>query len=199
MSLIDASRSHDHVEPTAGSSASATDPDRQRVAADAAVRHRVAADVVRSAADAVRAADADAADTIRRAADAIRGAFDTTLTLRHAGPRTLRLAFECQGPADAPVLLVAGGISAHRHVAASASFPEPGWWPGQAGPGRALDTARWRVLAIDWLGADGNLDLAIDSADQADAFARADGERYVLRDDKAAKGFLQVEDFKRIV
>lgn len=103
--------------------------------------------------------------------EAVRGSFLHTLPLRHAGPRQLRLSFEWQGPADAPVLLVAGGISAHRHVAASSEFPEAGWWPEQAGRGRALDTARYRVLAIDWVGADGSLDLAIDSADQADAFA----------------------------
>ena len=100
-----------------------------------------------------------------------RGAFNTTLQLRHAGPRTLRLSYEWQGPADAPVLLVAGGISAHRHVAASADCPEPGWWPQQAGAGRALDTSRFRILAINWIGADGTLDAPIDSSDQADAIA----------------------------
>ena len=103
--------------------------------------------------------------------DAARGSFLRVLNLRHAGPRQLRLSFEWQGPVGAPVLLVAGGISAHRHVAASPSFPEPGWWPQQAGPGLALDTSRFRVLAVDWIGADGSLDVAIDSADQADAFA----------------------------
>jgi len=108
---------------------------------------------------------------IQAAAGAGRGAFLQVLPLRHAGPRPVRLAYEWQGPAGAPVLLVAGGISAHRHVAASPAFPEAGWWPQQAGPGLALDTERFRVLAIDWLGADGSLDLAIDSADQADAFA----------------------------
>ena len=100
-----------------------------------------------------------------------RGAFNTTLQLRHAGLRTLRLAYEWQGPFGAPVLLVAGGISAHRHVTASVDCPEPGWWPQQAGIGRALDTSRFRILAIDWIGADGTLDAPIDSSDQADAIA----------------------------
>ncbi|MEO7251883.1 MAG: homoserine O-succinyltransferase [Arenimonas sp.] len=103
--------------------------------------------------------------------NAWRHSFLHTICLRHAGPRQVRIAFECQGAADAPVLLVAGGISAHRHVAASASFVEPGWWPEQVGPGAALDTDRYRVVAIDWLGADGSLDAPIDSGDQADAFA----------------------------
>ena len=100
-----------------------------------------------------------------------RGAFHAQLKLRHAGARSLRIAWECQGPKDAPVLIVAGGISAHRHAGASARYPEPGWWQEQVGPGLAIDTTRFRVLAIDWLGSDGGLDIAIDSADQAEAFA----------------------------
>jgi len=100
-----------------------------------------------------------------------RDAFDLTLELRHAGPRRVTLRYEWQGPEDAPLLVVAGGISADRHVGACARFPEPGWWPHQAGEGLALDTRRFRLLSIDWLGADGNLDAPIDSADQADALA----------------------------
>jgi len=100
-----------------------------------------------------------------------REAFAATLSLRHAGARRVGLRYEWQGPEDAPLVLVAGGISAHRHVGACERFPEPGWWPQQAGPGLALDTRRFRLLSIDWLGADGSLDAPIDSADQADAFA----------------------------
>jgi homoserine O-acetyltransferase/O-succinyltransferase len=100
---------------------------------------------------------------------AIRGTVRATLPLRYASARTVGIAYELVGPADAPVVLIAGGISAHRHVVASDSFPEPGWWQNQSGAG--LDTGRVRLLAIDWLGADGTLDAAIDSADQADAIA----------------------------
>ena len=100
-----------------------------------------------------------------------REAFTHELSLRHAGKRRVGLRYEWQGPEDAPLVIVAGGISAHRHVGAGAAFPEPGWWPQQAGESLALDTARLRVLAIDWLGADGTLDAPIDSADQADAIA----------------------------
>ena len=112
-----------------------------------------------------------AADTpdLRQAAG--RESFAATLELRHAGRRQVQIRYEWQGPEDAPLVLVAGGISAHRHFGACEAFPEPGWWPRQAGPGLALDSARLRLLAIDWLGADGTLDAPIDSADQADAIA----------------------------
>jgi homoserine O-acetyltransferase len=100
-----------------------------------------------------------------------RGVVEATLALRHSGPRRLRIGWESHGREDAPCVLVAGGISAGRHVGASAAYPEPGWWPAQAAPGGALDPARVRVLAIDWLGADGTLDAPIDTTDQADAIA----------------------------
>lgn len=105
------------------------------------------------------------------AADAVRGTVARELGLRHAGTRCMRIAYELHGAAHAPVVLVAGGISAGRHVAASAAFPETGWWEQQAGAGRVLDPSRYRILAIDWIGADGTLDAPIDAADQADAIA----------------------------
>ena len=127
------------------------------------------------AVDAIGVAEAgvplDASESADVRALAGRDCFVRRLQLRHGGSREVRLSFEWQGPEDAPLLVVAGGISAHRHVGANATFPEPGWWPQQVGPGQALDTNRFRVLAIDWIGADGSLDLAIDSTDQADAFA----------------------------
>lgn len=100
-----------------------------------------------------------------------RGELRVDLALRHAGPRRVTLCYELLGDPVAPVVCVAGGISAHRHVAASAAYPEPGWWDGQVGAGRPLDPAHVAVLAIDWLGADGALDAIIDPADQADALA----------------------------
>ncbi len=100
-----------------------------------------------------------------------RECFDIDLQLRHAGTRRLRIACEWQGPQDAPVIVVAGGISAHKHLSASLEYAEPGWWQSQVGPGRALDSSRFRLLAIDWIGSDGTFDAPIDSADQADAIA----------------------------
>ena len=100
--------------------------------------------------------------------DAVRGTLCVPLRMRHAGLQTVRIRYEVVGAADAPVLVVAGGISADRHVLASAAFPEPGWWQGQAD---SFDLQRQRLVAIDWLGSDGSLDVPIDGADQADAIA----------------------------
>ncbi|WP_311238693.1 MULTISPECIES: homoserine O-succinyltransferase [unclassified Xanthomonas] len=102
---------------------------------------------------------------------ALRGDIAVSLPMRHAGMREVRLRYELIGAANAPVVFVAGGISAHRHLAASDVFPEKGWVDGQVGAGRALDPASRRLLAFDFLGADGTLDAPIDTADQADAIA----------------------------
>lgn len=101
-----------------------------------------------------------------------RGEIALELDMRHAGPRLVRVRYEVQGHDDAPVVLVAGGISAHRHLAPSDSFPEKGWLNDLVGAGRALDPAQRRLLAIDFVGADGKLDAPIDTADQADAIVR---------------------------
>lgn len=103
--------------------------------------------------------------------DPLRGEVDVDLALRHAGPRRVTLRYELLGGFDRPIVCVAGGISANRHVAASTPFPEPGWWDAQVGADCALDPARVGVLAFDWIGADGALDAVIDPADQADALA----------------------------
>jgi len=102
---------------------------------------------------------------------AMRGQLDLVLPLRHAGTRAVRIAYEVVGPVDAPAVFVAGGISAHRHVAANAAFPENGWANDLVGAGRALDPSRCRIVAFDYVGADGRTDAPIDTADQADAVA----------------------------
>ena len=88
------------------------------------------------------------------------------MPLRHGGIAGFKLRYEMIGPEGAPLLLAAGGISAGCHVLASATYPEPGWWQSQAA---ALEAHR--ILAIDWVGGDGTIDLPIDPADQADAIA----------------------------
>ena len=60
-----------------------------------------------------------------------------------------RLAWQCAGPADAPLIIALGGISAHRRTC---SAEGNGWWESQCGAGKTLDTQRFRVLGIDWLG-----------------------------------------------
>ncbi|RDZ29440.1 homoserine O-succinyltransferase MetX [Lysobacter silvisoli] len=114
----------------------------------------------------------DAATTsLFERADAARGELRVELALRHAGLRTLTLRYEVQGDRALPALFVAGGISAHRHLAPSRSYPEAGWWESQVGRGLALDPSRYCLVSFDWIGADGSLDAALDPADQADAVA----------------------------
>ena len=114
------------------------------------------------------AVDADPAASVPPAR---RGEFDIELSLRHAGPRPVRLRYEVAGDDASPAILVSGGISAHRHVAANAADGSAGWWEAQVGAGRPIDPARHRIVSFDWIGADGTLDAPIDPADQADAIA----------------------------
>jgi homoserine O-acetyltransferase len=100
---------------------------------------------------------------------ASRGRLEVSLPMRHAGTRRVGIAWELVGPGAAPVVFVAGGISAHRHVAANARFGERGWAEGLVAEGRALDPSRCRLLSFDYIGSDGGLDAPIDTADQADA------------------------------
>jgi len=108
------------------------------------------------------------ADAVRE----LRGEISLRLELRHAGIRQVTLRYELIGEASLPVVLVAGGISAHRHVVANETFPENGWANALAQSGRALDPAHVRLLAIDYLGADGKLDVPLETADQADAIVQ---------------------------
>lgn len=66
-----------------------------------------------------------------------------------AALRSATLAWQSTGPADAPLVIALGGISAHRRACAADGS---GWWEAQCGEGRVLDTRRFRVLGIDWLG-----------------------------------------------
>ncbi len=106
-------------------------------------------------------------------ADARRAECDIDLPMRHARIRRVRLRLEWIGPRHSPAVWVAGGISAHRHLAANALDVGDGWWQSAVGRGRALDPGCHRLIGFDWLGADGSLDAPIDSADQADAIAAA--------------------------
>lgn len=98
--------------------------------------------------------------------NAVRGEMRHGIPLTHGSTADFDFRYELAGPENAPLLLVAGGISAGRHVVASAEYPEEGWWQCQSAA-----FAGYRVLAIDWVGADGTIDLPIDPSDQADALA----------------------------
>jgi homoserine O-acetyltransferase len=86
-----------------------------------------------------------------------------------------RVAFRLVGPRDAPVVAVLGGISAHRYL-----IDAEGWWPEIVGPNRGVDTTRYRVLGIDYLGGlglsstpdGGSAFPPVSSFDQADVLRR---------------------------
>lgn len=84
--------------------------------------------------------------------------------------------FELVGPSNAPVVVVVGGISATRHVAAHTDDPTPGWWDIVVGAERAIDTRVLRVLGVDFIdggrGSDGRPQHVVTTHDQADAIVR---------------------------
>jgi homoserine O-acetyltransferase len=87
------------------------------------------------------------------------------------GPCDIEVAYLWAGPVGAPTVIVQGGISAGRDVCAVDSRDAPGWWEALVGEGRAIDLARHRVLAIDWITAGDLGAIAVSSEDQADALA----------------------------
>ncbi|MBD8524994.1 homoserine O-succinyltransferase MetX [Pseudomarimonas arenosa] len=95
------------------------------------------------------------------------------LPMRHAGQRRVFLRVEVVGSPQSPAVWVAGGISAGQHVLRNALDVSEGWWQSLADQRGALDPGRYRLLACDWVGAEGDIDAPIDTADQADAIALA--------------------------
>jgi homoserine O-acetyltransferase/O-succinyltransferase len=98
------------------------------------------------------------------------------LALHHGGRLApVRIAYRLAGRRGAPVVAVMGGISAGRLVFGLEQ--EHGWWQGIVGPGCALDTDRYRVLGIDFLGGShsstgpgpGQRFPSVSSFDQADS------------------------------
>jgi homoserine O-acetyltransferase len=73
----------------------------------------------------------------------------------HFGGRldNVRIAWRLVGDPAAPVIAALGGISAGRCVVDTGA--EKGWWSDIIGPGRALDSSRYRILGIDFLGGSG--------------------------------------------
>ncbi|MFJ7149113.1 homoserine O-acetyltransferase [Streptomyces sp. NPDC100445] len=83
---------------------------------------------------------------------------ETPLPLEAGGELPgLRLAFETWGqlaPDRSNAVLVLHALTGDSHVAGPAGpgHPTAGWWDGLVGPGRALDTDRWFVVAPNVLG-----------------------------------------------
>jgi pimeloyl-ACP methyl ester carboxylesterase len=63
----------------------------------------------------------------------------------------VRVAWRVTGNPRGPLVAALGGISAGRAVA-DIGTSEKGWWCDVIGPGKALDTERYQVLGIDFLG-----------------------------------------------
>jgi len=83
-------------------------------------------------------------------------------TLYHGDTLTrARVAFRLTGAEGAPVVAALGGISAHRVVAGRKG---EAWWTEVVGPGLALDTERYRVLGIDYVGGTGDSSRHTDAA-----------------------------------
>lgn len=83
------------------------------------------------------------------------------------------IGFALHGDPGLPLVVVLGGISAGRNVT---GVHHPGWWQDFVGDAQAIDTRRFSVLGIDFLGgagastgATGPAFPAISTADQARA------------------------------
>ena len=76
---------------------------------------------------------------------AVRDAHRVALSFSEAPP------YEITGPANAPVVVALGGISADRHVTSTTADTSPGWWENTVGAGRAIDTRIYRVLSFNYL------------------------------------------------
>jgi len=80
---------------------------------------------------------------------------DQPLALHHGGRLDgVRVAWRITGIPHGPLVAALGGISAGRAVA-DIGTSEKGWWCEVIGPGKALDTERYQVLGMDFLGGSG--------------------------------------------
>jgi homoserine O-acetyltransferase len=91
-----------------------------------------------------------------------------------------RVAYRLIGPAGAPVVVALGGISANRVVTGP---NDTGWWSAIAGPGKGVDTDRYRVLGIDFLGGGGDSSAPDDSGSfpPISAYDQGDALRHIVR------------------
>jgi homoserine O-acetyltransferase len=93
-----------------------------------------------------------------------------------SAPATVKLPrYEVEGPADAPVVVALGGISAHHHIRATKADPSQGWWESAPGQGCPLPKNGYRFVGATFLdagrGEDGRPKGIVTTHDQADAIA----------------------------
>lgn len=65
----------------------------------------------------------------------------------------VNLAWRAVGPIGAPVIVALGGISAGRYVTSDET--RKGWWAEIVGPGGPIDSSRYRIVGMDFLGGSG--------------------------------------------
>jgi homoserine O-acetyltransferase len=100
--------------------------------------------------------------------------------LHHRGQLSgARIAWRLTGPADAPLLCAMGGIWCDRRLFDPADARR-GCWREVIGPGRPLESSRYRILSFDYLGGSGDSTgpqtggrfPSVSTYDQAEALAR---------------------------
>jgi homoserine O-acetyltransferase len=65
----------------------------------------------------------------------------------------VEVAYESYGPENKPAIFVCHALTGDAHAAGHHGDPErPGWWDNLIGPGRPLDTDRFRVVCANLLG-----------------------------------------------
>lgn len=82
--------------------------------------------------------------TAPRTDDRLHATIDGPIVLRHGTLPSLTIAYEDLGPRDAPVVWVCHALTGDAHAT--------GWWSRVVGPGRAVDTNRFRVICANAIG-----------------------------------------------
>lgn len=83
-----------------------------------------------------------------------------TVSVRRTGHRIdVPFRYRIEGPSGAPVVVVLGGLNGGRDIRR--------WWPHQAGDGRVLDPAGYRLAGIDWAVAPRHAPIRLSIRDQA--------------------------------
>eukprot|EP01127_Copromyxa_protea_P018744 TRINITY_DN5972_c0_g1_i2.p1 TRINITY_DN5972_c0_g1~~TRINITY_DN5972_c0_g1_i2.p1 ORF type:complete len:425 (+),score=72.50 TRINITY_DN5972_c0_g1_i2:152-1276(+) len=65
---------------------------------------------------------------------------------------SVSLSWEEWGPKDGPVVLIVPSLSSGSHVAVTEKNKEDGWWEKMVGPGKWIDTTKYRVISPNVLG-----------------------------------------------